>query len=285
MKSNIKRFVIILAIIMAASFIVAAAVFFATGGLSVTGIASNSVQDSRSYDIQGIKSIEVQTVSSDIKVMASEGNEIEVSFFGEVSSNLKNQMPQLKTQVKGSSLEVYIDHPKAITVGIFSFMELDLEVYLPQDYSGDVKISTTSGKLSITGLCLEDFSFKGVSGAVSLKGLCADNIDIRSTSGRLDLEDITGSIKAANLSGDIDIGLKELVGDLDAESISGSVKVQVPKGSGFVFDAESVSGSIEYDFEAKIDFADKNNLEATVGDGKYDIAIKTTSGNISIEKK
>lgn len=285
MKSNLAKTAIIAAIVMVISLAVAATVFFATGGFSVTRITSSNIEEAKDYQIEGIKSINVRTISSEINVYRSEGEKIEIYFSGDISTNLKENAPRLITEISGSDLDIYIEHPRAITIGIVNFMDLRLDVLVPKDYLGDLVLTSTSGALDVRGIVLEDTSLNSVSGRVIVDDLTASSIDIESTSGRISLKDISGRLSISSTSGEVSCELKELRDHIEINTISGAVRLYIPETSSFDLDLESVSGKIQNEFELKTIYVDDNNLEATAGGGEFNIDIKTTSGSININKR
>jgi len=284
MKSNLNKAVLIISIVMVVSFSVAIAVFFATGGLSVSKIRSSRIEEYKSYEVQGIKNIEITTVSSNINVYESDAEDIEIYLSGDISTNLQDNVPELKAEIDGSELVIYIDHPKAITLGIVNFMDLELDVMIPKDFRGDLDMVSTSGKLDIKGLYLGDICTNGVSGKVMISDVRASEIEVETTSGRIFLEKIKGDLGISTISGEVSSEIEELTGDIEIDTISGAVNLEIPAGSGFFLDLESISGLISNEFGAEIKYADSDELEATVGDGKFNIKIKTTSGSIDIKE-
>ncbi|MCX6383394.1 MAG: DUF4097 family beta strand repeat-containing protein [Actinobacteria bacterium] len=69
------------------------------------------------------------------------------------------------------------------------------------------------------------------------------------------------------------------------KTVSGEVNLSLPENSEFKFKLGSVSGKIVNEFGSKITFADSSNLEGVVGEGAFNISIKTISGSIKITKE
>ena len=66
---------------------------------------------------------------------------------------------------------------------------------------------------------------------------------------------------------------------------SGEIYVKLPADAGFILGARSVSGKINCAFPVTVtDSNQRNNLKGTVGDGKCNISLTSTSGNINIAK-
>ncbi|MCG2788551.1 MAG: DUF4097 domain-containing protein [Actinomycetia bacterium] len=139
--------------------------------------------------------------------------------------------------------------------------------------------------MSIKLATIDNFSFKSISGHLNADSLSAKNLIIETTSGKVNLNGVEGKINADTISGEITAALKSFNNDLSLKTISGEVNLSLPGNSEFKFKLGSVSGKIVNEFGSKITFADRSNLEGIVGEGAFNITIKTISGSIKITKE
>jgi lia operon protein LiaG len=285
MKSNMKKFIIVLAVVMAASFLIAFAILYATGGITVVTVNSSQIKSQEFFNADEVKQIVIDVVNTDINVIPVVDKKVGVDFYGSITTNLTAGKPELVTDLKDGVLTISITYPKTITFGLINLDKLYLDVNVPDNFSKDIKVSTVSGDLNIGKLNIDNFNFKSSSGDLIAESLLAKNIIIEATSGDVSLNRVEGKIIADTTSGDVTAKLKSFNNDLSVKTVSGEVGLSLPGSSGFKFKLGSVSGEIENEFGSKITFADGRNLEGIAGEGTFNIIIKTISGDIKIMKE
>jgi DUF4097 and DUF4098 domain-containing protein YvlB len=284
MKVNVKKLLISLTAIMFGSFLISGIIFLAIGGMSSVIINSGQTKTLRVFPAQDVTRININTVNTDINIIPANDKNIEVDFYGSITTSLAGKTPQLNAYQDGGVLYVSIDYPSAAVFDFINAATLKLDIYVPQDFSGGISAETISGSLKTGKFSLENFEFKSMSGALEASSLSASDIKVDSTSGKMVLRDVEGSIDISNISGNVELMLRSIASDLNIKTISGRVAVSLPGKSEFSFDLGSISGSIENEFGAQIKFADGRNVEGTVGIGVNKLTVNTTSGEIKLKK-
>ena len=298
MKLNVRKLVIWLAIIMAASFGIAAIILVTTGSFSVD---TEQIDKTKNFSVEEVKKINIDIVSTDINIIASDSEDIKVHFYGEVSTNIRKDIPELAAYVSGEQLYIEIIHPKNIFFGV-SICRTNMDIYIPENSIEEIKINTVSADTNIEDLEIDNFVYSGVSGDFKAKSLFARDLKLESTSGSFDIRDYTGnidiyitsgdvvlnggidndSIVVTTVSGDINIEQLEEFSNMNVEAISGDVKVKLFEDAQFYLNASTVSGDINNEFPIKISSSGRRGLEGTVGSDDMAIIVSTTSGDINI---
>ncbi len=284
MKFNVKKFVIILASIAAGSFIIAGILFYLTGGISTVAVDVSQIRTSKEYEAADVQKLIVKTVNTDVDIIPAVIKDIDIDFYGNVRTNLAGSMPELRTYLEEGILTVEIVYPRAINLGLINLSQLQLDIYIPGEYSGDVMVNTASGDLEINDLDLKNLAFQSTSGGLIVDSVTSKEIKIESTSGKIIMTDLAGTLDANTISGEQKVALKILSGDLNIKTLSGDVSVELPESSEFIFDLNSAAGDISSEFGAKISFVDSGRMEGTVGEGAFKITVESTSGDINILK-
>ena len=298
MKFNVKKFVMWIAIVMFASFAIAAIVLVVTGDFS---IAREQIDESKTFDVQGVNEIYIDTVSTDINIIPTNKEEIEVHFYGEVSTNIKRVIPSLVAYKSGDELRVEIVHPKTFFIG-FNICRTKLDVYIPEDSIEVLKIITVSADTSVSDLKVDKFSLNAVSGDFKGESLFASDLRLNSISGDISLKEYKGDININNVSGDVvleggrqndNIEVVTVSGEvyieqkdpsnMNIKTISGGVEINLSEDAQFYLKATTVSGDIENSFPIKITSSGKRDLEGMVGSDEKEITIRTTSGDIDLD--
>ncbi|MBM3705480.1 MAG: DUF4097 domain-containing protein [Actinobacteria bacterium] len=285
MKFNIKKFVIVLACIMAGSFIIAGTVFYFTGGVHAVSVNSSQVKTSKVYLVEEIESIVVKTIDTKVNIIPVVDKRVDIDFYGNITTNLTEAKPELVTSLEDGVLTITISYPKTINFGLINLEKLYLDVYVPNYFNKRIEVETVSADLEMRHMTLDYFRFKTISGNLDVNLISAQNWVLELTSGNIEARQVEGGINASTISGKTAVSLNSLKGDIRVKTVSGEVEISLPDESQFDFELNSISGDIKNEFGAKISYADKKNIAGSVGDGAFKIIVDTTSGNISIKKQ
>jgi lia operon protein LiaG len=298
MKSSMKKLLIWLASITVVSLGIAAIILVITGNFVV---ATEKINESKTFKPEEISEIEISLVSTDLNIIPTTKGEIEVHFYGEVSTNVKRNIPELVAYKTGDKLFVETLRSKDIIVFGINIERTTMDIYIPEIILEEFKINTVSGDVIMEDIETALLSLKTVSGDIKIEDLVAETIRTGSTSGDIIARDYTGDIDASSTSGDIsllegvdneDVEASTVLGDIFIEqnalsdmklgSTSGDVRISLPEDSQFYLDISTVSGDIKHDFSIKVISSGRRDLEGTIGDGEDRIMISTVSGDVTI---
>lgn len=151
----------------------------------------------------------------------------------------------------------------------------------------EVFVSTTSGKLEISGEVKGDVIADNTSGGIILSDLKCVNVDAKATSGKIEADNlVVASIKADVNSGRIVFDNVICTGDMNLETTSGNISLDFVDAANY--DLKTTSGGIK----AEILTAKLYNVKTNSGtertpeldtNAKGVLNAKATSGNIKIE--
>ena len=297
MKFNIKRFVIWITVFMFAAFITAGIILAVTGNMA---LSVEQIDESKTFEAQEINKIYVDLISTDIKVIPTDEEEITVHLYGEVSTNKDMELPSLVAYQSGDELRIEIKSPKTIFIGI-NIWRTKLDIYIPEDSIKVFKADTTSSDMDVSNLKVDEFEFNSVSGDFKGESLSTNDIKLKSTSGDINLNDYTGDVNVDLISGDavlengsqnenIEIGTvsgdvyieQEDASNINVRVTSGDIEINLSEDAQFYFIARTTSGHIENTFPIKITSSGRRNLEGVIGSDDRQIDVSTTSGDISL---
>lgn len=207
---------------------------------------------------------------------------------------------------------------------LFGSFSRHIEVYLPEIYTGSLKVTSTNGNvdfsevnLEVTSLCIDCSSGKvrignayadtinlsSTSGTLDIVRLEGKEIDISTTSGEVVCDEISGNVTYVSTSGDIeiksavgegsykaensgilDITYTDVEGDLYLYNKNDDVELTLPKDLNFRFEAVTKNGSVSTPFESVLSMKD-DTVMGTVGDNPGIIVkTETRNGNIKVEQ-
>lgn len=357
---NMKKFILWVFIIMICSFSIAGAIFASTGfnfksywgdnkniasrsidseatfDLGKSGSSSSSPNSSDSsnagatdksinsevpFKVDGITEISIQSVSSPIKFISVDTNELKIHFYGHVSTNNPDAIPELEAKQEGNRIVAKIVHKPTINIG-FHNNNTKLDVYIPKSYSQNLTVSSTSGSIDVTNLNLStldckvvsgelfvkeisasqailqstsgsveinkltaNVTVKSVSGKISLRDISAKKTSFETTSGQIDVEGSLGDVTAKTISGSTFLNHKTFNNNISATSTSGTVEIKLPENAEFYLKANSVSGSINSSFPVTVSGTlGKKELSGIVKSDRNRVTVNTVSGSIKISK-
>lgn len=260
-----------------------------------------AVDETKNEKIDNINEISIDATISNINIIPEKRSDVEAHIYGEFSSNASLEF---KTQISGEKLNIY--EKLASNLINTGNTDLKLDIYIPQDYSKNLTIESSSGDISIKdSINLDKVVIKTKSGDMNIYNLKAASLEACATSGDFEGKDITvetasinassGDVNIENLngdlsgvvsSGDISVANPEFNYNMDLTVSSGDAKVTIPKSSEFYIDAAVSSGEITCEFPVVVEGKSHGNtLRGVVGNSKNKINIKASSGDIYIRAK
>jgi len=307
MNDTLKKIVLITAAVAVVSLGIAAILFFTTG---VKGRWEPedviTVDERRTFSLEGIAEINVQTSSTDVFIRNAEGNSIEVYLHGTVYTRRSEAIPALQAEQTGELLRIAAERKNQLVLFLgFYSGDLVLEIGVPEQYRNRLVVRTSSGDVVITDQNLSELSAHTSSGDMQLSSIQAAAVSMESSSGDLEAEDLQaeyseltsssgdiqvgglrGSAKVENSSGEITLSYLEFDADLEVRSSSGDVKLFLTETARFRLEARASSGNIRCEFPVTLAGASsemsRNTLIGTVGDGSHQVVVKSSSGDITI---
>lgn len=280
---NIKKVSLWLFVIMVMCFAIAITIFFQTGGYDASSI-KHAIDDSKNLSIDGIKQIQINTVSIDINVTAVDTNEVYAHLYGDSTSSRANKYPKLIAKIENSKLIVKIQEPFIISIGNMH-NNLKLDVSIPKAYAGDLDINTTSGDTNIDSLNLNYYKHNSVSGNLVFDKLMSKDSKLSTVSGNFTLTAISGNLSFNSVSGDLSVNYPSFNNNLNIDTTSGDSKIILPENAEFYLDFDSVSGDANCSFPLVTDGRQKRaGLKGGVGSEKNEIHVSSVSGDLYITK-
>lgn len=285
MKKTVGKLMIIAGIL-----ILAALAFNGGRGLF---FSPEKTLDSASASPKKIKSIDIRSKSVTVTVKAENRTDIDAELSG---SNAR-----LKSSERGDALELSVQQEG---FRFFFFQKNELIVKIPNEYqdnlsitsgSGNVKISgdglslqkvslsSGSGNQKLDGLAAKELSVRGTSGNIRLENVEAEEADVRSTSGNTKLDRVKGKFAVKQTSGSLEAAFSAVDAPLRINQTSGNVKLELSDDADIRLKATLTSGNIKHSYPFDHTEGDKRTLIGTKGNGKNNIEISSTSGNVSID--
>lgn len=251
-----------------------------------------------------IQQIEVGTSSTNIKMVPSKGDSIKVKLTGKVSERLKDKYKLVVTE-EGDKVNIDVKNQDLYFYVGFSFIELNLEIEVPEKEYQSLVVESSSGDIDISQLNVEEFSteassgditidqisvstnnkMEASSGTIHVKNSSASVFNLGASSGDIILQNVDGHVEAETSSGSIELNNKQVTGNINALASSGDVIVQFdesPRSLAVDFRGSSGEGVIElegFSYEDK----SENIINGKIGSGEYELKVRTSSGDFQLK--
>lgn len=316
MNENMKKIVLWLFVIMVVSFSISAMLFTSSGVTLADFMDTNSnininmntdkdfdlndfaniqndkelegkfketINDEKILKADNIESINVDTVSSDVKFFSEDRDDIKVLFEGAIASSNEIILPELIVENKNNTLSIEVKHKSLMNIGFYS-STIRVHVYIPKTYLGDVVVKTVSGDIDLGYIGdVRNANLKSVSGDIKAESLYTEKTTLKSTSGDMKIEDFKGELDCGSTSGDLYVNVNKLNNNISSKSVSGDMKIELPDNAEFYLESKSTSGDIDCEFPISIQGKlSEKNINGRVGNGENRISVSTISGDIKI---
>ncbi len=292
MFKNMKKITLWLFLTMIISFFIAGSIL-ATEGIDKTILnhsGKRNTQDIdmvKSFDLSGIKTIDINTMSTDINIIPVDSKEVKVHLYGTAASNNESSVPKLFSGIEGNKLNIQIKQSFKVTIGFnFQNNNLKLDIYVPDIYSENITVHSTSANLYISEFTLDDLNIESTSGDLAISSVNARQAIIATTSGNTDFDSFSGNLDFKSSSGSIYVKYKSFNNNININTTSGNARIELPGDSQFDLTFKSSSGNLINDFPLVThDTKNRNKITGSTGSSSNTINIETTSGDANIINK
>lgn len=251
-------------------------------------------------ETDAVHSIDIDWLSGNIRIVATEENRITVNESETASSD-----DALRWRLHDGELQIKYCKPRRF--GKITFAK-DLEICVPSSMLTEdidrtlygIEVENVSSQIHVEGLAVRSLDIESVSGNIDLLKSEIGTLEIGNVSGTVQIEksmieraelstvsgnvSLNGTVRSLELKGvsaRLDVYTLQCPAELSCESVSGYVKLVIPEQSGFRVQMDSVSGKL-----SATDFGilSRGNGTYVCGDGSADFEIETVSGMVEICK-
>lgn len=233
----------------------------------------------RNYNLNAGGTVNVRSISGDVKVTGYDGNAIVVTGF---KTGRDRDRVSVEDQSSGNSVDVRVRYPENCDCDASIRFEVKVPYEVSYRYEG---FSTVSGDVEVNGVTGE-LRAKSVSGSVTVKGVNGQ-VNASSVSGNVYVGEVNGTANAKSTSGNVEVEIRQLqgAGNMDFGSVSGDVRVKLPGNLDADVKMSTLSGDLKTDFPLTIEEAKwgpGKKASGKVGGGARSLKLSSTSGSVSL---
>lgn len=261
-----------------------------------------NVDETKTFDIQETKTLIVNAVSEDIRIIPEERNDIKVHLHGTMRKTENLRAPEIKYSYDQGISNITIKEYDKWVLDL-SVRALKLDVYVPVKYQDELKLKSISGDINTNTVSADKLEAISTSGDININDFTANKLFAKTTSGDVnvfgnanDFESystsgdvkfegnmITGNFRT--VSGDIDIVSDNISDDWNIDTTSGDVNIDLGKDASYKIIFESTSGEMLTKESLTIIDSSDNSFEGKKGDANAIIAVDTVSGDFFLNNK
>ncbi|MGG7178165.1 DUF4097 family beta strand repeat-containing protein [Clostridium paraputrificum] len=240
-----------------------------------------------------IENLNVNSSSADIDIQFYEGSTIKVDISGNFYSNYSYEDGLRSFDISNNLVTIDTNEGNRCS-------SLNVKIYIPSIYKGNVNLTTQSGDLNIIGGDLAKINLSTHSGDIDISNLISQDLTINATSadiyasntnstksnimtssGDIDIIGSLGDTKVGSSSGEVSLSLNSLGKTSNFSSTSGTIYLNIDKTIGYNLSFSTSSGELN-GFGSNRNSGNRNNHTITNGDGSNAITVSTTSGDLEI---
>lgn len=273
--------------------VIAAGILVGVGaiGLALTGVINKGMNltkpttpfdQRKSIDGTMVTQIKTNVSSADVHIVPGNSDKVEVHYYGKGNKSAENAM-RFDVEQKGEEVVITVKPNSFIW---FQNLDAQLDVSLPEKQYKQLRSSTSSGTLQIERLQIDNVEADTSSGNVEISDVTSSSMSLHSASGNVNGKNVTGDIKSDVSSGNTTFTLSTIQQNMDIHSSSGNVKIdlaQVPTTMRMDYEGSSGKGNVALPMNYEI--KSEKKIKGQMGDGKYIVKVRTSSGDFSFNKK
>jgi DUF4097 and DUF4098 domain-containing protein YvlB len=233
----------------------------------------------RSYRLSAGGTVNIRSVSGDVKVTGYNGDAVIVTAYKEGRDRDQVSVEDLSS---GNGVDVRARYPENCNCNASVRFEVKVPSELRLSYesissvSGDVEVDNVNG----------DLRARSVSGSVTVKG-AAGSVSATSVSGNVIVSEVNGTANAKSTSGNVEVEIRSLEGaeSMDFASVSGNVRAKLPGNLDADVKMSTMSGDLKTDFPLQIEepkYGPGRKANGRLGGGSRSLKMSSVSGSVSL---
>ena len=274
------------------------ALWLVAGGLGDPADAAQRKQvTEKVFPLEPGGDLRIESQNGRITVEAWNRNEVRVQITRMVRANDDKRADEILKEMQvdvalgPGRIEIVSRFPKRVeSVGFWDVLgqrvtAMNIHYYVQVPARTGLELTTTNGELQIKGTT-GAVSGKTVNGSVEVRGIRGP-VEVETTNGNIRLSGIAGSARAGTTNGTIAAELRQIDagGRIALSTTNGNVTASLPGDLKATVDAETTNGRVRVAYPVqRLAGSTARVLHAKIGGGGVDVTLRTTNGNIVIQK-
>lgn len=268
------------------------------GGLLLlyrAGLIDNStipVDVQKELDASSVQSLDLQTDTAHVTVVAASGNQMRIKMSGRVRS-ADAEHAAIELDNRGGNVTAVVRTVKHFSIGIdvTQFFQLfsnkvEVTVELPEKVYRNLSFTTDTGKISLPVLQADTLEIKSDTGEITLNGFTGANLSARSDTGTMRLDHLSAKLALHTDTGHIIAGLDALPADANLQTDTGDIRLSLAKKFPAQVDFSADTGRTSIQIPSPNEFTakrtEKHRLEGQLSGGGPLLKARSDTGDIEL---
>lgn len=148
------------------------------------------------------------------------------------------------------------------------------------DVAGEITANTTNGRVLAQDV-RGSANLRSTNGQVRVERIDGP-LEVRTTNGKIELDGAMGSVSLKTTNGAVDAVSPTMGGDWDLTTTNGALRLILPESGGYRVEGRTTNGGVTTNLPLEVS---KNKMNGSVGDGRYDVRLRTTNGRLTLNSQ
>jgi hypothetical protein len=196
---------------------------------------------------------------------------------------------QADVSVSPQHIGIKSRYPKRTeTVGIWDVLgqrvtSMNIHYYVQVPIDTDLTLETSNGDLQVKGIS-GDIDGQTVNGGIEVRSVSGP-VEVSTTNGNIRLASVGGEMRAETTNGDVAAELTQVGKEVELTTTNGDVKVYLPSAVNAEVDASTTNGRVRVGYPIqRAGGSTARTLHGRIGGGGVTLLLRTTNGNIVVDK-
>ncbi|TYC48969.1 hypothetical protein ESZ50_06870 [Weissella muntiaci] len=273
----------------------------------------------KAIPVDRVQNVTINTQDANVRFVASTTDDLELDYY---QRGINGQTIQIEE--RDGNIKVVLPRPNFIDYIVpFRHPHQLLEVRLPSDLLGTVRLDARAGNISLDNFATPDLDLAVIltAGNLRINRVQANRFDLGAKAGNIQASQVkaeewrivarAGNVRLSDVTGEFDVAVRsgnvvlddaighgifkatsgnvrtiwrQVDGDLNFAAESGTVKVRVPLSDQFKFNLQSQSGIVRLKREATYEVQVQGYAKGTTSkDAQYNVIARVKSGVVKLD--
>lgn len=234
---------------------------------------------------QGICNLQIQTSGGDVTFGVSQDDNV---YIVELSRQplTEDKLARIQTQEDTLTIAQGQKYSAGSLLFHYGMLSSDFEIYLPQRGWNRIKVTTSSGDISLEkGLEIAHLEIETSSGDIEVPQVTAGVVKVETVNGDVELSGSSCELDMHTVNGDLLLELSAMPNGLDIETVNGDVTLYLPDNDGFSLAYHRVNGDVRSDFQLQTSLNARDGVAVYLEGGNRSYSMTTVNGDLRIRRR
>ncbi|WP_017187724.1 DUF4097 family beta strand repeat-containing protein [Alkalibacillus haloalkaliphilus] len=244
-----------------------------------------TVQDSKTFEAEVVDEVYIDVSVAEVNILPTDENEVKVSYDGRFSQVFLQQT-DLQIELENNELHINFKADPVLFLPTLGGQHFELDLHLPEKIYDVLSIDSSAGITEVEGVVANEVDVVSSAGKVTLEDIESEHTNIRSSAGMVEVKYLTGDLDIKTSAGSIVTTLEQIEQDINFDATAGTINLYVhQEPTNIALDYRASAGDGSIGFPMNFDVNTNREIRGTIGDGLYNITVRTSAGSFDFEQR